>query len=657
MANLPQQAPVQSTPQPQQANPQMDSEEEKKKAQAQADSSATSSVNPTAVGGVKTAPPLTPAATPPGSANVPPPTTKQPGTPIDASKPSTPPPSPVVKTASAPPPPVAQQPTAKPLDWSAVNKTINATPQAQAATQAPPAQSTGVASRRAAAPVAKGTGFTNIQKVMQASQGNKLGSTVVGGIQQAGQQAQQSMEQAKQQFQTEREKANINTEANAAVSADLIKNAVDGSELTANQLADAEKFRKGEYAGPMGLENAAALGMKAQSAEQLGQLSGSAGGRQGLLQQFVGGTQYGAGSQRLDSLLLGQNRQAINQARAATAGLAEQAARGIETSGAEAQAAAAKNQDFAQQFLGKAGGEQTTLSSAITADAQKFLDSQKAASTPEGILKAIQAKYHSGDDNRDTFDKWHGTGNRGDVNNQIKVGDAVLNASDRAALLAKHPEYASLVGSDLTSEQIAKGDISGVLGRTSAEAQGKTKGYNALNKLIGKGDDIKGGELAKAGTAEFNAAKLAEFGNEVTSGANKIAQDTGYTPEILNKMQKEMTDKDFRKAGGPAEQAAQQTLNWIRQGATNPDNSTVNRTVMVGGKSVDIAKLTPAQEKQYVKEQAKTMSGESSIGDPSRAAGAAGINMLQDQGSAEGSAYHDKLVKDASRKALLDLLK
>jgi hypothetical protein len=65
-------------------------------------------------------------------------------------------------------------------------------------------------------PQKKGTGFTNLNRIMQANQGNRLGQTVAGGVSSAGQNLQSGIKQSQAGFQTEAEKNRLDTDTNRA---------------------------------------------------------------------------------------------------------------------------------------------------------------------------------------------------------------------------------------------------------------------------------------------------------------------------------------------------------------------------------------------------------------------------------------------------------
>jgi len=60
----------------------------------------------------------------------------------------------------------------------------------------------------------RGTGFTNVSKILQANRGNRLGQTVSGGIQQQTQGVQTGVQQAKDKFKQETDKKRLDSEEN-----------------------------------------------------------------------------------------------------------------------------------------------------------------------------------------------------------------------------------------------------------------------------------------------------------------------------------------------------------------------------------------------------------------------------------------------------------
>lgn len=169
-----------------------------------------------------------------------------------------------------------------------------------------------------------GTGFTNLQRVLQANKANKLGATVGAGIQQAGQQAIGAINQAGQQFKTEADKEKERqTSLGQTVRGTLGGDLQNVSNDTVSQF---ETARSGQSKGPMAIKDVDKITEQAREAQGLGQATGNEGGRLGLLQRFVGqGNRYTGGQQRLDNLLLGQTGQKdLTQSRRGTFGLDSQ---------------------------------------------------------------------------------------------------------------------------------------------------------------------------------------------------------------------------------------------------------------------------------------------------------------------------------------------
>ena len=201
----------------------------------------------------------------------------------------------------------------------------------------------------------QGTGFTNIQRVMQANTGNKVGQAVQSGVTQQAQQAKQGLTAAQQAFgqqiDAQRQQQTQNKQLVEQTLQDPTQ-ALGDSEQAKNLQSQFANIRAGQYTGPTQLQDANRVQAQAQQAEQLGRQAGTEGGRIGLLQQFVGGPQYTQGQQRLDSLLFGAGDQGAKQAiRKETAGLGRMADQGARTAEAIAQS---------EQGRARALGEETT---------------------------------------------------------------------------------------------------------------------------------------------------------------------------------------------------------------------------------------------------------------------------------------------------------
>lgn len=421
--------------------------------------------------------------------------------------------------------------------------------QGQPGVQSPqpaPVQQEPVRNRLGTGGAPKGTGFTNIQRIIGASRGNKLGETIVGGIKQTGAQAQESLNKASQQFQQDVEKNRLDTEANRQQAEGLIGSATQGGELNADQLAAAEKFRAGLYQGPTSLQNQATLAGKAAEAEQLGKLGGSEGGRQGLLQRFVGAPQYSAGQQKLDTLLLGADRQAINQARSATQGLADQAARQIQGAQAQGQQAVSGAQGFKQKFLGDVSGKQGEITGAVNKKLEDMTQAEKKSVEGYNNVRNSLSQLATDDPFGFTLrNKISGLLNDSGLNQAQK--DQLNQVTRDATKMGLNPVQALMGALNRTGAQNLTAE--GVTDQTQAASLG------ALSKLAG-GPEVKFGETlgkAQAGASSADASKSAaalqkflpgvqkgNLGNYLSdptkmyTGANKAISDkliTSLTPE------------------------------------------------------------------------------------------------------------------------------
>lgn len=223
----------------------------------------------------------------------------------------------------------------------------------------------------------QGSGYTNIQKILEANKQNQLGQNVASNVQQAGQQAQGGIQQSQQQFQQQTGQNQFNTNANQSL---IQKGLMDPTSLTPQEQQQFQTLISGQYAGPTQLGNQDVLGAKTQYAQQLGQALGSAGGQVGLLQQLFNKPTYTSGQQNLDQLLLSQTGgPALTQAKRSVMGLGQQL--GTAEAGAQAQGqeqtgqAQGFGQDTQQQF-GKTVGD---INTQLTQQAQKAQTDRDAA--------------------------------------------------------------------------------------------------------------------------------------------------------------------------------------------------------------------------------------------------------------------------------------
>jgi hypothetical protein len=348
----------------------------------------------------------------------------------------------------------------------------------------------------------KGTGFTNIQSMIKANQGNRLGQTVAGGVQQAGQNVRAGVQQGVQKFgqQVQANRLGAQDQANAEGLVNRASGLQADQDLSQDDYTQAQKYAQGAYQGPQDLENSAQLAGQAAEAEQLGRLGSSSAGRQGLLQRFVGAPQYSFGQQKLDNLLLGSDQGALNQARASTRGVADQAVSSIEAARGQAQEAVVGNRNFAKLFGEKAMGAQGDITGARdTAFEAAKLKEQNAAVAYDQFGKNLltAGKNNAGS----MIDSFQGL----DPAAKEKLKAVVTQANE----LGVDPRAA--IGNILKQYQGAQGldDVSAFTNKDQAAR------INALAKLAGKETQ----DFSKAGSFKEGGGGINEETATKASGA------------------------------------------------------------------------------------------------------------------------------------------
>jgi hypothetical protein len=239
-----------------------------------------------------------------------------------------------------------------------------------------------------------GSGYTNINRIVNANQNNRLGSTIGSNIQQAGQQATQNINQAGQDFQTNSNANRLDTGQNQQ----LVQNVLADPTKAAQNSQQVNQFgtlMSGNYQGPTGLANAGQLQAQAQDVNQMGQAIGSSAGRQGLLQRFVGNPQYNSGQQSMDNLLLGQTGgKDLAAARQSTTGVQNLAQNQIGGATAAAQEYANRAKQFGQGVQQQFGNTVNQAEQGLTQQAQTAQQARDAK------VSALQAQMGQGNINQ-----------------------------------------------------------------------------------------------------------------------------------------------------------------------------------------------------------------------------------------------------------------
>jgi hypothetical protein len=232
-----------------------------------------------------------------------------------------------------------------------------------------------------------GTGFTNLQTILGANQGagQNLQNAITGGINQSGQQAQTSLQNSQQQFgqgigQAEQTQSNRQSMVQNALGAVDQTNAQGQNNLAPGAAQGFADLRNAQYNGPTGLNNAQQIQAQAQQANQYGQLTGSRGGRQQLLQDFVGQPGYTANEQRRDELYLGGSQPALRQAAQNVQPILGQTQNAIKSAQLQGQAQQAALQQLQGQASTGISSRQGNINSAI----QSSMDQANATAAAQG---------------------------------------------------------------------------------------------------------------------------------------------------------------------------------------------------------------------------------------------------------------------------------
>lgn len=235
----------------------------------------------------------------------------------------------------------------------------------------------------------KGTGFTNINSILDANQGagQKMGEKIGGGLTQQANSVRAGIESGQNQFNAQKNQAG--TAAKGAVQAgqNLTKQAGETDQAYQSRLAQPQQpqdfsaignnLRSAEYTGPMGLQNAGQIQAQAANAQTAGRQAGTTEGQQQLLKQMVAKPgNYTAGQSALDTMLLGQGGQgAIQQGRRDTLGVQNKAQGAIDLAGNQANAlkgGIAQSRDKALADLRTNLSGQGGITEQAAANAQKF---------------------------------------------------------------------------------------------------------------------------------------------------------------------------------------------------------------------------------------------------------------------------------------------
>lgn len=246
----------------------------------------------------------------------------------------------------------------------------------------------------------KGTGFTNINRVLGANTGagERIGSTIGNKLSDQASSVRQGIQAGQNQFQQQKTQAGNNASSNISAGQNLTKQAGETDDAYAARVGQGgqdyskigENLRNTQYGGPMGIDNADQIRARSATVGALGQLAGSAPGQTQLLQNMVAKRgNYTQGQSALDQLLLGQTGQsAIQQGRRSTVGLQQNAQNATDIAANQANALkgsiATNKQNTINNLQNAVTGDQGIQTMAAQ-NAQKFQgDAQKLSQLLSG---------------------------------------------------------------------------------------------------------------------------------------------------------------------------------------------------------------------------------------------------------------------------------
>lgn len=197
----------------------------------------------------------------------------------------------------------------------------------------------------------RGTGFTNIDRILGANQGagQKIGESLGGSLSNQAGQVKQQINQGQSDFQAGMQQGSQNANSAIQTGKSIQKNLGETPEAYAARLAQANQaqletqganLQNARYSGPEGITDASRIQSQAGNVGALGKLAGTNAGQSQLLRsQIADRGKYTQGENALDQLLLAKEGQkAIQQGRAAVGGLNQQAIGAVQN--AQNQAAA-----------------------------------------------------------------------------------------------------------------------------------------------------------------------------------------------------------------------------------------------------------------------------------------------------------------------------
>jgi hypothetical protein len=459
----------------------------------------------------------------------------------------------------------------------------------------------------------RGTGFTNIDRILNANQGagQRMGQSIGSNLANQAGQVRQGIQQGVSTFQ-----AGMNQGKAGALNAiqqgqSLKQQAGETPEAYATRLAQStndftkqgEQLRDAAYQGPNSLQNANQLQSQASGVSELGRLAGSSPGQSQLLRSQVAQRgNYTQGQNALDQLLLGKEGQsAIQQGRQSSAGINRQAQGAVLNAQNQASATTnailnnkAKTARELQNYLAGAGDSESGNITGFTELAkQQAQDYQKDAARIQQLLtgkdeqgnpitsisdkdkQLLQNMEQYGVENNKIYEK----GNEADITNAINQMAGSLtnnfgtsrylgNQNQAAQNLAKYllqNDTAKSIADNTFDEDVFKGDQKNLFGENDARYK-QDKGTQ--DELFTIADILKSSEDAAK-------ARKEHFYNDVKPNYEKggdLSRFSGDDLKMLNYQKYQEALNNAHNQGISGIDALMMAQAAVPGGATNPDD-------------------------------------------------------------------------------------
>lgn len=451
----------------------------------------------------------------------------------------------------------------------------------------------------------RGTGFTNLKSVLGANKNNQLGQTIGAGVQNITNKTQGQTQQAQNQFakdigqSVEDIKKGTQVQQNLS-NIDFSKNPDEASqklqEVGGEDYASAAANLRGGYKGPQGFSNQDQLQSQAQQLGQTAQGLMTQGGRQAALQRFVNaGPNYTQGKQQLDTMLLGQNQQALTQAR-------RQAAQTATGTNEALQQAAQQGQYTGQTY--------NTLGQNIGATAENAIGGFQKAFTDPTTGRVVTAQQKA---NTDISSLQDALKNNNLTDEQMQQVQGILGTSD----------IGTMSGADISNLlQAHKYQLGDVVNQQDIASR------DALARLSGKqGTDILN---AQAPTGQINELEGTSQTADVVK-AQQAAMDAARSGFNINAPTTQQAFQDFNNRHGNIWAAS--TANPLAKNALNyQDVKAINDIKSKYGGNIDLSNP----------EVVKSLVSSGIITDPNSVKFSAGQQNVSLGGDSFGHEYTDE---------------